>query len=273
MSVQDLNWNVMWQEALNNSSLEWWKDSVGFWSKRAKGFSKMPRQDWRAKKVIDRLSIDPEYTILDVGAGSGIMAVPFAEYAKYVTAIEPSENMMESLKIRVESENLNNVSFIQKKWEDVILNKDFEEHDIVIASYSMAMFDMQDALLKMHNTAREGVCIFTFAGGIAGSRNYKDLWRLLYGKEFKGSPDYIYIYNILYQMGIFANVNIETGLLKQQYENFEQAVNKWQDTFNLHTPESSKIISDYLKTTLIEDDGKYSLIQETCNAMIWWKKK
>lgn len=273
MQAHSLDWNMMWQEALKKSSLEWWKDPVNFWNERAEGFHKMPRQDWRAKKVIEQLSIEPEHTILDIGAGSGILTVPFAEYAEHVTAIEPSQAMLKSLQQRAKSQNLNNVSCLQKRWEEVELDRDFGKHDLVIASYSLAMFDLRQALLKMHNTATAGVCIFTFAGGIAGSRNYEELWYLLYGEQFQENPDYIYVYNILYQLGIFANVHVEKGLLKQKYASLKEARDRWQDTLKAPGPEAGEIIADYLQKKLLkgEADDLY-LIQETSTAMLWWKK-
>lgn len=262
----------MWKESLNKSSLKWWKDSVGFWDKRSEGFSKMPRQDWRAKILMDKFSIQPEYKIIDIGAGSGVLAIPLAEQTKHVTAIEPSFNMLTSLKRKAENEKITNITYIQKKWEEIDIDKDIKDQDIVIASYSLAMYDMQEALIKMDKAAKEGVVIFTFAGGIAGSSNYEELWSLLYGEKFYGSPDYVYIYNILHQIGIYANVEVQVGMLKQQYSSLEEAIIRWQDTLNAHTQKEAQVISNYLEKNLARDGDDLFLIQETRNAMIWWRK-
>ena len=270
--MDSLKWNDLWQKGLEKSTMKWWVDSVGFWNKRSNGFALMQRQEARANKIINYMNIQSEDTILDIGAGSGILTTPFADYSAAVTAIEPSNNMMIALEKRIKNEELNNVTLLKKKWEEIILGKDIEQYDYVVASYCLSMFDMKAALEKMNSTAIQGVCLFTYAGGIAGDKYYKEIWELIYKEKFYPSPDYCYIYNILYEMGIFANVEINTNLLKRQYKDIKEATDQWKDALDIKDEIKISQLEKYLQENLMEEKGMCYLIQETKNAMIWWKK-
>ncbi len=49
-------------------------------------------------------------------------------------------------------EGLTDITCIDKKWEAALSGADFDEHDVVIASYSLAMLDMKRALLKIRES-------------------------------------------------------------------------------------------------------------------------
>ena len=66
------------------------------------------------------------------GAGTGRLAIPMAGRVKKVTAIEPSKGTLECLKKDVERERVENIVYVNKRWEDVELGIDVEPHDVVI---------------------------------------------------------------------------------------------------------------------------------------------
>ena len=273
MMSEELDWNELWKELMQKSS--WSRrrrggDMTDFWNKRAKHYSESIKRHNHAERIIAKLDIDPECTILDIGAGPGTLAIPLAKMVKHVTAVDPSTGMLACLNENAVSEGLKNITCINKKWEDVEIGTDIAEPDIVLASHSLAMLDIKEALSKMNDAAKRSVYVFTFAG--ARMWDYNTLWPKLYGEEYQPGPDYIYLYNVLYEMGIYANVEIANSEYKQQFSNLDDAVAQWKENLDVITPDAEEVIKSHLSGTLIKEDGKLWSNREMRSAMIWWMK-
>ena len=102
--MNEVDWNEMWKESRRNST--WRKvfgdnDTVEYWNRRAESFNRNAG-DKRGEITVDKLvklfGIHGTSTVLDIGAGTGRLAIPFARVAKSVTAVEPSREMMKFLK-------------------------------------------------------------------------------------------------------------------------------------------------------------------------------
>ena len=68
--------------------------------------------------ILSMLRADPDSTVIDIGAGTGGWAVPMARYARTVTALEPSHEMIEGMKETIEQEGTRNVEIIQGSWPE-----------------------------------------------------------------------------------------------------------------------------------------------------------
>ena len=268
-----INWNELWKAM--RSGHHWRKvheeDPSSMWDKRAKEFSEwMMRDKENAEKQIANLDLKPEYTVLDVGTGTGRFAIPIAKRVKKVIAIDPSKNMLECLRESMEKEGITNIVCVNKRWEDIELGVDIEPCDIVTASYSLTtMFDMQEALAKIDAAAKKYVYILTFAG-----RWMDDgFWKAIHGERHRAWPDYIFPHNILHEMKIYANVQILDSESEQRYNSLDEAVNKWGGMSDLPS-EKEGILREYLSKILIEDDGTGTLCfkRKSKSAMIWWQK-
>jgi SAM-dependent methyltransferase len=267
-----INWNELWK--MMRSSSQWRRTldepAGSFWDKRAKRFNESMMQNReRAEKQIAKVVLNPEYTVLDMGAGTGRLAIPIAKRIKSVTAIDPSSGMLACLQENQEKEEVKNIVCVNKRWEDVELGVDIEPHDVVIASHSLAMLDMQEALAKMDAAAKKYVYIFTFAG------RWMDggLWEKISGEKRPSWSDYIYLCNILHDMGIYANVEIWNSEYEQHYESLDDAVTKMKGMYDLPS-EKEGILKSYLSEMLVEDDGNgtFCLKRKSKSATIWWQK-
>ena len=273
MNMEELDWNGMWKELMQNAS---WNrrrrggDMIKFWDKRARRYSESIKCHNHAEGIIAKLDIDTECTILDIGAGPGTLAIPLAKTTKHVTAVDPSSGMLACLKENAMSERLKNITCINKKWEEVEIGSDIAEHDIVLASHSITMLDIKEALSKMNDAAKRYVYIFTFAG--AQMWDYNTLWPKIYGEEYQPGPDYIYLYSVLYGMGIYANVEIMNSEYKQRFSNLDEAVEQWKENLDISSTDAEEMIKSHLSETLIEEDGALWSKRETRSAMIWWRK-
>ena len=245
------------------------KPAGSFWDKKSKQFNESMMQNReRTEKQIAKIGLAPEYTVLDVGAGTGRLAIPIAKQVKSVTAVDPSGGMLACLQENMEGEDVTNIRCINKQWEDIELggNGDIEPHDVVIASHSLSMLDMQDALAKMNAAAKKSVYLFTFAG------RWMDggLCEEICGEKRSSWLDYIHLCNILHDMEIYADVEIWDSEFEQRYDSLDEAVTKIMEMYDLSS-EKDGALREYLSGTLVKDDGTLCLKRKSKSAMIRWQ--
>jgi len=269
-SIEELDWNEMWKHAkLNSSWRKRHKDTIAFWDTRAGRYDNAIKCSNSADIATRKLDIDSECTVLDIGAGTGRLTIPLAQTVKKVTAIEPSKGMLKYLKEDMSKEGLTNITCINKRWEDVSA-EEIDIHDIVIASHSLSMLDIIGALSKMNDLAKRQVYLFAFAGNRA---NYGELWPKLYGEEYRPGPDYIYLYNVLYSMSIYANVESYKQESMHRFSSLDDAVEYFGEIFgDVPVSRREEELRAYLSEKLIEEDESLCLKHESKNAMIWWKR-
>ena len=267
-----INWNELWK--MGKSHLHSRKvqeeDSD---MERAKRFNKVVKAlKERTEKQIAAIEYDPEYTVLDIGSGPGRLAIPIAKRVKTVTAIDPSRGMLAYLQENMEKEDVTNIVCINKRWEDIELDVDIVPHDVVIASHSLAMLDIQEALAKIDATAKKSVYLFTFVAGPRGLMWMDDgLWKEIHGKRHQTWSDYICLFNILHDMGIYANAEIWDSEFKLPYNTLDEVVNYWQEVYNIPS-EKEAILREHLSRMLVEKGGTLYLNGKSKCAVVWWRK-
>ncbi len=266
------DWSELWKKSLSAAS---WrkreKDPVRFFDKKAAWYNRnvMGRTD-SIRNILARLTVDYGCSVLDIGSGPGTLAIPLAKTAGKITAVDPSRDMLHFLEGNAKKEGISNISCINKKWEDVEIGKDIDSHDIVIASHSLAMVDIKEAISKMNQAANQRIYLLAFAG--KPRVDYLELWPKLYKEAYAPGPDYIYIVNILYQMGIFANVEIWEQHLKEQISSLEEGVRERVGYYDSPLPDAEKIIREYLEKNLVKKNGELWTERRSKTAMIWWEK-
>ena len=252
------------------------EDHGSMWDKRAKQYNESVMQNKyrrRTERQIEKIALNPDYTVLDIGSGPGTLAIPIAKRVKGVTAIDPSKGMLACLQENMEKEEVENIVCINKRWEDVELGVDIEQHDVVIASHSVST---QEAVAKMDAASKKYVYILTFAGRWMGDGEEEGLWKAIYGERQRQRAwhsDYILLYNILHDMKIYANLNVQESEFEQRYESLDEAVTKWKEMRDI-PPEKEGILRQHLSKILVEDDGTGTLClkRKSKSAMIWWQK-
>jgi len=82
------------------------------WNKIAKSFDKTRKKPWlQCIKFINDLTKDS--TIADFGCGNGRHLIPCAKHCKKVYGIDISKKLLDILKLKLEKENLKNVTLIK----------------------------------------------------------------------------------------------------------------------------------------------------------------
>ena len=276
-----LNWNELWKVMRSGHYRRRAReeDPSSLWDKRAKEFNKSMMQNReRAEKQIANIELKPEYTVLDVGAGTGRLAIPIAKRVKTVTAIDQSKEMLACLQENMEKAGITNIVCINKRWEDIEVGEDIEPHDVVMACHSLGMLDIQEAVAKMDAASRKYVYILTSAGRRMGDGEEEEgLWKAIYGERGHRTrawgSDYMFFCNLLHDMKIYANVDIRDAESEQRYESLDDAVTKWKEMRDIPA-EKEGILREYLSKILVEDDGTGTLCfkRKTKSATIWWQK-
>ena len=200
-------------------------------------------------------------TVLDIGCGPGVLAIPLASKVRSVVMLDPSRAMLDLAEAHAESRGLTNLISLNEAWEDTDLAK-LGEVDYVIASYSLAMRDLRAAIEKMNAVARKGVYLYWFNGVTTWEKISADLRPVIYGDEplVRGKADVIY--GLLSQMGISADVRWRLNL---DTDRFNLILNDYLDMAGIYVPENGKWFyrdrTNYVclswKTALCGKRGKY----------------
>ncbi len=190
--------------------------SSGDWDKRAKSMNNNVHKSIYTKIFIDKMELSDAESLLDVGCGPGTIALALAPKLKHVYALDYSPGMLECVESNAKEKSFNNVSTIHKSWYDNW--SDVPNADIVIASRSMEVKDIKDALTKLNSKANKRVYLTTKVGGSFIDTEILDQLQ----REVYPRPDYIYLVNVLHSMGIYAKVDF----VKSENSKFESATDE-----------------------------------------------
>jgi len=274
----DPDWNEIWklrQERHESSKLA--DDPSHDWNKKenAERYDANARSmyDDRVKTTIASLDINRNSRVLDIGAGPGTLAIPLAPLVKEITAVEPGAGMVEILKKRAEQQGIRNIISVQKTWEDIELSRDLTgPYDIVIASLSLTMHDIREALAKMDTAASDSVHLFWFVDMPFWERMYAELWEPLHGNPYYSGPKADCLFGVLYQMGIYPDVTMLPLSKEYRFGNREEMLAFFRKRFGAETPEQEQLVDTYIAPLIRTEGDEVTVSGDSTFAHIRWKK-
>ncbi|NPV61943.1 MAG: class I SAM-dependent methyltransferase [Methanotrichaceae archaeon] len=272
-----IDWNEVWRSQMQrNKDSSPGRDCSRIWESResALRFWNMSQENRnRVDKTIWSTDVTPESRVLDIGAGPGTLAIPFAQKAAHVTAVEPADGMVSVLKEKMDEYSVKNIDVVQKRWEEVSVKEDLQPpYDVVIASFSLGMPDIRSAIEKMMMASSKYIYLYHFAGPTSWDLQWKDLWQKLHGKEYQPGPKSDVLYNVLYQMGIYPNVKTFRLQHSQRYGSLEDALKALRPQAQIETAEQAAVLQEYLQHTLKEENGSLVLPASSIRVKMWWEK-
>jgi len=242
-----------------------------FWDKRAATFAAYAPSTGYAETFLNLMPIEPEWSVLDMACGGGTLAVPLARKVQSLTAVDFSRNMLAILGKRCREEGLHNVRRVHGRWQDDWDALQIGRHDVAIASRSLPFDIAEEAISKLDAVAGRRVYLSVAVGDGPHDRHlYQSV-----GRPFFPGPDYIYYYNLLYRMGIHANLTF----LRERHDNawgtFSDALDAQRWMFSNLTDVEEEKIKDYLLEHLLCEGDRWRLPYErSCRwAVMWWEKQ
>jgi SAM-dependent methyltransferase len=269
LTYADIDWNQMWQNARRKKG--WASKGSKEWDKKSASFAARNSRSLYTDLLLSHLPLSPEMTVLDIGSGPGTLALPISRSVKSVTALDFSAGMLEILHSLAQEQSINNIKAVECAWEDDWQTKGILPHDIAIASRSMAVDNIKEAIDKLNTYANKYVFI---TDRISPTPFDQELFQAL-NRPFHSGPDYIYTLNILYSMGIHPNVTILELEKELYFEDLEQAVLSYSWMIKDLTPDEEHLLKEYITRKAVRTGNGNLIIQRTPPprwALIWWAK-
>jgi len=265
--IKDINWEDMWKRQAGHI-LHTGDEAAAFWDKRSLSYEKNVSQSSYTDDLLKRMSLSPEYSVLDVGGGSGLMAVPIAQKAHSVTVLDISNGMLKLLMEKTKALGISNISIVNKNWYEMDVRAEIKPHDIVLASRFLPMGNKLQTSLENMNYAARRYCYVTWRAQSYDSIEAESC-RLL-NKNYTPYPEYPVIYNCLYEMGIKANIEIFESKTKQYFPDLNEAVKHFSKNEIPGSANLDRYIS-FVKSLLVENSDGFYRDSVTEWALIWWK--
>ena len=254
---EEIDWAYFWAKKLEAK-----KDRSKDWNKAAPNFGKSAKRDDYHTKLIERIDVNKEETILDLGCGDGTITIPLAKRAKSVTGVDSAYKMLEILNEKAQQENMDNIKTIEEDLSKITIDN-VGKHDIVVASRSLnGILNIKETIANINEIANKYVYITLF-----GPNNWK-IEKEFYdsiNKEYVEFPSHRYFFNIL----ISLNIGHE-----REYESIEDAMDNGKWRLDFLNDEEKEQLHIYLEDILEENkNGKLSNPNDKADwVLYWWKK-
>lgn len=268
----DTDWIALWRdlaESFIKTPKQRGKGLGGRWERRAhaRGYSdeqqRRDRDDPLMHFVLNLL--EPDDTVLDIGAGIGRWSIPMAMACKKVTALDAHPRMLEILLENAAAENAANIETVLGDWPAA----DVSPRHHVLSTHSVYISpDIGGFVRKMEECALKK-CFLVMRvpqhDGIIGA-----LSRRIHG-TFHDSPNFIVGYNALLQMGIRGHVVMEERSRPWHNKTLEEALSRAKRHLHLDTDTHDNLIMDMIKERLVLRDGQYWWPDGMRSALVWWR--
>lgn len=268
-TFSDLDWDQLWRNAREEKA--WGSREAEDWDKKASSFSIRNQASPFVPLVLSRLPLDSSLTVLDVGSGPGTLALPMAAKVKSVTALDYSQGMLATLDELAAQAGVQNIRTVHCSWQDDWAAFAIGRHDIAIASRSLAVADLRHALQRLAEYSSRYVFIID---RISPTPFDPEAFAAI-GRPFDSGPDYIYVLNILYSMGIHPHVDILTLDRTNHFADLDEAFRSYCWMFKNLTPNEELLLRQYLQDKSFACDNRQIYITREIPpqwAFIWWEK-
>lgn len=263
MKYENIDFNELYKKQKEETTFK--AKGKEAWDKKAFSMNQRVHQSIYNEQFVERLDLDGIESLLDVGCGVGNLSLKLAPKLKKVYSMDYSPKMLELLEENAKDRKLDNVQTINASWYDSWEN--LPNADLVIASRSMEVKDMKEALSKLNAKANKKVVLSFKKGGSFVSDEILEALQ----REIIKKPDYIYLVNILYGMGINASVNFVQsegrGTIYTSKEKFIESIS-WSvdgltsdeiqrlETYYDSVDVNKKLENDYVEWAVISWDKK-----------------
>lgn len=269
-------WSALWKELveikqdIQKDSIEMPGDS-DFWQTRARKYDERVKVKWNKPDSTRKFMLnilEPQTTMIDIGAGTGAWSILFSQRLNKITAIEPSKAMREVFQENIDKAGIHNIEILAEKWPE----SSVENHDYVFCSHAMyGAADFPAFIQKMNERSKKMCFLLIRAPSTDGliTEAFQHVW-----KQPHDSPNFTIAYNILLQMGICANVLFEEPekryFIASSSETEAFAELKRRLDLN-NSNQYDDYLRDLLQRRLVQQDGQYLWPGSARSALVYWE--
>ncbi|MGG7164637.1 class I SAM-dependent methyltransferase [Clostridium ihumii] len=251
----------------DNVERDFWKNFIN----KKHGYN----QDASAKIVMNEIrNILSNYsinTILEIGPGWGNYTLDLASICSNITCVDISNDILNFINKIAKENNKSNISTVFSKFEDFSEDKNYD----FIFGYSCfyRMRNLKDVFKKM-NTLSNKLCMVGMGMGIV-TDYYKEMETSLNLELTHNKKDYIHFANILYQMGIDANIKIIPLEKKIIYDTWDDVIKNEttrlidkETVLKKHYDSINQVLKKYFK---LNSDNKYEYTYKFRGSLVYWE--
>lgn len=214
--------------------------------------------------------MDEDDTVLDVGCGEGSVTIPIAKRVKKVIGLDSSPKMLEFLEKRADDNGIDNIETILKPLEEITYDE-IGDVDVVVCSRSLnGIIPIDEVLVELDRIANRYVFITVF--GPENKKIEKDFEKEL-GRKTEDFPDYNYFFNILFDLGIYPNVERFDLNNYREYGSIEEAMDNGKFRLELYSDEEKELLRNYLERVLTYENGKYYNVKDKADWIMFLVEK
>ena len=266
-----IDWDDLWRQQLQAASFrtlgaDRWNAGAANWGKAMDGAFNSDYVD----QLLARMNLSSDMTVLDVGCGSGRLSIPLAKRVRHVTALDQAPAMLELTKQNAEAEFVENIKTVNVDWTKARIGIDVEPHDVVLSSTSVLTLELREFLIRMDQAARKS-CYLSW--GVGTSMSDARVCGVL-GEGYRPTPSYVVIYNLLYSMGIMANVEICQMAGTRQIKDLSSLVRTVAHRAHGRTLDKATEakLKAFFTKEMVYQDGYYCQDVSSSVALISWNK-
>jgi SAM-dependent methyltransferase len=243
----------------------------------AQGFADMYNKIAALEKThtlnqVNCLDIRPADTVLDSGCGPGRLAIPFAQRAKSVTALDINPFCLEQVKKNAEKEGAANIKTVLMDWTKTS-PEEIGKHDIVICSRSSGLSYLED----LSAFSKRVAAIISWGDG-------PNIPQML-GELFKGTAgegklyshrrtdrrlDFNVMFNIVYDLGYAPNVKYVEDGFTADFKSFDEAY-AYIRPLGKVDDDKFEVFKANLAPYLTQNaDGSVTFLRKTESIVMWW---
>ena len=192
-------------------------------------------------------------------------------------AVEPAEGMVAVLEEHLARDGIGNVRTVRKRWEDVDPSRDLDgPFDLVIASFSITMDEIGEALLKMDAVAAPGgmVALYWFLDPRSTRSTRPRSGPRSTAPRTSGGPKADMLFLVLVQLGFLPHVDVLAFDRTYRFADLDEALGHFAPRFSAESDEQRSRSAPTSRRSRRPRDGEGIVIRHPSRyAKVWWQKR